>query len=88
VAIPPSRPLVERDFDEPSPKQDANRQEQRQIEDVGSGQTEALAVAPGEQVHLQETECVAQPVPPQVYARNRSDDGIDAVHEWAQHAED
>ena len=78
-------PLVEEHFDRAPADKHTDGDDERQREDFGRGQAEIPPVAPHEQVEFEESQGVAEPVPPQMHSPDGGDDWVDLVDVWSQH---
>ena len=78
-------PFVEKNFDEPAAEQDTDRGAYGQVVDLVHAQLQgvALSAEPGEQP--QESQGIAQAVPPQIEAADVAEYRVDVVHEWSDH---
>ena len=65
--------------------EDADGNQERQIVDVRHREPQASAVAPEEDVRVDESERIAEAVPPEVQTADRRDDRVDVVNPGADH---
>jgi hypothetical protein len=66
----------------------ADHEEQAEAVDVGHGEAKPVSRPLQEDMELEETEGVAQPVPPEVETAHVRQNGIDPVRVWPQHRPD
>ena len=78
-------PLVEHDLDQARPDQDAHEGRERQRIDLPGGESKLKPSAPQEQMQVQETQGITQPVPPEIHSADFGNDRIDIVDEGSEH---
>ena len=79
------RPFVERHFDGPTADEHADAHEQAQRVDLPARQRQLPAMSGGEEMNLQEAECVTEPVPPEAQRADLEEHRIDGVDVRTQH---
>ena len=79
------RPLVEEDLDQARSDQDDHEGREGQRIDLPGSQSQPKPPAPQEQMQVQETQGITQPVPPEIYAADLGNDRIDIVDEGSEH---
>src|SRR5207245_4704526 len=75
------RPLVKNHFYRAATDDDARRQQNADVVNLGQRKAEAMALAAKPEEDLEEAQRVTEAVPPEVDAADFADDGIDAMND-------
>ena len=78
-------PLVECDFDETRPDQNAHHDEKGEGVYVSGSESEPKPVAAQKQMQMQESQRIAKPIPPEIDAAHFGNDRIDIMDIGSEH---